>query len=145
MVGRAALVVDQSRSDGLGGLGSLARDLCRSALCRLRGLGGSLGGSFGLLRQIADNILCGAGVLEAINLVRAIVADKVCQGLYGAVTVEVDRVLLVSGLVQLDRGEALDLVWDVVEGSVDLGNNDLVRVRGEESSELVVFGSETGR
>lgn len=112
-------------------------------LCRLAGhsLGrtlhtlGRLGGSGSLLRHL--RLVLGLNIISyvCVNLVGTILLDEGGKVLDRAGAAVGDwRVLLASG-VELDGGEALDFIRDVVGGGIDLGDGDLVLVRGMVSIE----------
>lgn len=77
---------------------------------------------------------------RGIDLVAAVVADEVCQILNRAGARVVDRLVLGTRLEELDGRETLDLIRDVVGGSVNLGDDDLVGVRLVHLGQLVVLG-----
>ena len=73
--------------------------------------------------------------------------DKSCQVLNRPIAAVSYWVGLVTGEVELDGGEALDLVGDVVGGGVDFGDGDFggeVLVGGVEGCKFFVLGGETG-
>jgi len=105
-------------------------DLVRNTLSSSRSLLGHVGGDLALGRR-------------GVDAVAAVLLDELSEVLDCAGTLVRDRGVLLAGCVQLDGGEALDLVWHVVEGCVDLGDGDLVGERLEELSQLVVLGGET--
>ena len=49
-------------------------------------------------------------------------------------------VFLASG-VELDRGEAADIIWNVVEGGITFGYDNFIGMGSVERGELFIFGS----
>lgn len=65
--------------------------------------------------------------------------DELSQVLNSASTRESDGRVLLAGSVQLDSRESLDLIGDIVERSVDLGNSNFIRESLVQLSQLVVL------
>lgn len=87
-------------------------------------------------------------LIVGVDLVLAVVTDEVCEVLDGARASVLDWLVLSAGREKLDGREALDLVWDVVGGGIDLGDGHLggeVLVVLVQATELVILGSETTR
>lgn len=121
---------------GHGGGGSI-----HYLLANLLGCGGCL-----LRHTISlDTISLIIKLAVCIHLVATVVADESDEVLDSSRAAVLDRRGLVLGSEKLDSGEALDLIWDIVGSSVNLGDGDLGRVRAEEGSEFLVLGSETAR
>jgi hypothetical protein len=122
------VVLKDSVLDGLGGLGNLGLDT--------RSSGGLLGHAVGL-----DAL--GAGILSSGDLVAAVVADELGEGLDRASAGVLHGLVLGAGLEELDGREAGDVIGNVVEGGVDLGDGDLVGESGVLLGQLVVLGGES--
>lgn len=140
----------------------MVRDLLIPTNSLLRGLLGRISSSSGCaLRLLLNTLLHGlsrglgllghaiglnsvslSGLLDGVNLVRAVVTDEVGEVLNSSGARVVDRGVLLASLEELDGREACDLVWNVVGSSVDLGNNNLVGVVLVHGSQLVVLGGE---
>lgn len=124
---------------------------------------GVLGGRSSLLDLLLNSVLgllCGSGSLlwhitrlnsfsltssldVSVNLIRAVVTDEVGEILHGSRTVVVDWLLLVTLLEELDGWETLDLIWNVVGGGINLGNDNLVLVVLVKAGELIVLWCES--
>jgi hypothetical protein len=76
------------------------------------------------------------------NLVATIFGDELGQVLNGAGAIVGNGLVLLASGVKLDGREALDVIWHVVGGGIDLGDGDLVRVGSEQLGQLLVLGSE---
>jgi hypothetical protein len=98
------------------------------------------GGSGGGLLGHAVGLDLGVGLLGGGDLVAAVVADKVGKSLDGAGAVVLNGLVLGAGLEELDSGEARDVVGNVVGGSVNLGDGDLVGESGVLLGQLIVLG-----
>jgi hypothetical protein len=98
------------------------------------------GGSGGGLLGHAVGLNLGVGLLGGGDLVAAVVADKVGKSLDGAGAVVLNGLVLGAGLEELDSGEARDVVGNVVGGSVNLGDGDLVGESGVLLGQLIVLG-----
>ena len=100
-------------------------------LLLLTGGGGSLLGTLLLDREL--------------GVVLAVLLDKVGEVLDGARALVSDGGVLATGGVELDGREALNLVGDVVQGSINLGDDNLVlELRsGVLRSKVVVLGSKS--
>lgn len=85
------------------------------------------------------------GLIGGSSLVLAVLGDELDQVLNGAGARVLNGLVLGTGSVELDGGEALDLIGNVVQGSINLGNDDLVLEIGVgiEGSKLIVLGSES--
>jgi hypothetical protein len=94
-------------------------DALLETLSSLRGSGRSLTKILGIWHD--GVVLGGVGV----NLVGAFLLDELGEILNGAVALVCDGVGLVAGDKELEGGEALDLIRNVVGGGVDLGDGDL--------------------
>ncbi len=136
LVSRRVVAVRHGSLDGLGSLARLASDglldTTQRLLVALFGISG-LGVILGLLGVGVDAV--GAGVADELG--------EVLDGA-GAVVVDRGRVLLAGG-EELDGGEALDLLRDVVGRRVDFGDDDLLGELGVvevEAGELLVLGCE---
>lgn len=130
------LIIDNGGLDGLGGF----LDLLLDALLGLLGSGGSLA------RLVLIGLLLGLGVV-GVNVVAAVLGDELGEVLNRARAAVLNGLVLLAGAEKLDGGEALDLIGNVVRGSIDLGDGNLggeVGVLSVEGSELVVLGGETG-
>jgi hypothetical protein len=101
--------------------------------------GDTLGGSLGLLGHTGSLDIVGLGV--GGNLVATVLGDEGGEVLDGAGTAVLDGLTLAVGGEELDGGETLNLVGNVVGGCIDLGDGDLVGVGLEELTELLVLGS----
>lgn len=104
----------------------------------------------GLLGRGVGNISALLGLLSAggvgISLVLAVLLNELGEVLDSAGSGVLDRRVLGAGREDLDGGEALDGLGDVVGGGIDLGDSHLggeVRVLSVELSELLVLGGET--
>lgn len=87
-------------------------------------------------------------LIVGVDLVLAVVTDEVGEVLDGARAGVLDWLVLSTGREKLNGREALDLVWDVVGGGIDLSDGHLggeVLVVLVQAAELVVLGSETTR
>lgn len=105
---------------------------------------------FGILWLSSDiaAILLDLLLIVGVDLVLAVVTDEVGEVLDGARAGVLDWLILIAGREKLDGREALDLVWDVVGGGIDLSDGHLggeVLVVLVQAAELVVLGSETKR
>jgi hypothetical protein len=98
------------------------------------------GGSGGGLLGHAVGLDLGVGLLGGGDLVAAVVADKVGKSLDGAGAVVLNGLVLGAGLEELDSGEAGDVIGNVVGGSVNLGDGDLVGESGVLLGQLIVLG-----
>jgi hypothetical protein len=78
-----------------------------------------------------------------INAILAILLDKCGEILNSTATRVEDWSVLLSGNEELDGREALDVIWNIVGGGIDLGNDNLVAEWLEELTELVVLGRES--
>lgn len=122
----------------LGGLSSLLHLLLNLLLHTLSG------GSSLLWHAVGLNSLSLTSSLDVcVNLVRAVVADEVGEILNSSRTVVVDWLGLLALLEELDGWEALDLIWDVVESGINLGNDDLVLIVLVETGKLIVLWCES--
>jgi len=74
-----------------------------------------------------------------IDLMAAIVANEIDEILDGAGAGVVDGLVLGAGFEELDGGEALDLVRDVVGGRIDFGDDNFVGKGLVHLGKLVVF------
>jgi hypothetical protein len=119
------ILVKDSFLDDLGSLLDLLLDA--------RSGGGLLGHAVGL-----D---LGAGILSGGDLVATVVADKFGKSLDSAGTVVLNGLILGAGLEELDGREARDVIGNVVGGSINLGNGDLVGEGRVLLGQLVVLGS----
>lgn len=129
------LIIDNGGLDGLGGF----LDLLLDALLGLLGSGGCLA------RLVLIGLLLGLGVV-GVNVVAAVLGDELGEVLNRARAAVLNGLVLLAGAEKLDGGEALDLIGNVVRGSIDLGDGNLggeVGVLSVEGSELVVLGGET--
>lgn len=97
----------------------------------------------GLLGHAVGLDALGSGVVGDGDLVAAVVADEVGQGLDGAGAAVLDGLVLGAGLEELDGGEAGDVVRDVVGGRVDLGDRHLIGERSVLLGQLVVLGGKS--
>lgn len=97
----------------------------------------------GLLGHAVGLDALGSGVVGDGDLVAAVVADEVGQGLDGAGAAVLDGLVLGAGLEELDGGEAGDVVGDVVGGRVDLGDRHLIGERSVLLGQLVVLGGKS--
>lgn len=111
----------------------------------------------GLLGGLLDGASLGGGprlggsgngllsLLGGSSLVLAVLGDELDQVLNGAGARVLNGLVLGTGSVELDGGEALDLIGNVVLGSINLGNDNLVLELGVgvEGSKLIVLGSES--
>jgi hypothetical protein len=122
------VILEDSVLDGLGGIGELSLDT--------RGSGGLLGHAVGL-----DAL--GAGILSSGDLVAAVVADELGEGFDGASARVLHGLVLGAGLEELDGGEASDVIGNVVEGGINLGDGDLVGESRVLLGQLVVLGSQS--
>jgi hypothetical protein len=128
-VGVSGLVlVKESLLDNLGGLGNLRLDA--------RGGSSLLGHAVGL-----DAL--GGGVLGGGDLVATVVADELSKSLDGAGPTVLDGLVLGASLEELDGREASNVVGNVVGGSINLGNGDLVGESGVLLGQLIVLGGES--
>ena len=75
------------------------------------------------------------------HLELAVFLDELGEVLDGAITLVFDRRVLGAGGEELDGGEALDLIGDVVGRGIDFGDGD--GGVGVEGAEFFVFGCET--
>jgi len=121
------VLVEDSLLDDLGSLSNLVLDT--------RGSGGLLGHTVGL------NTL-GVGLLGDGDLVAAVVANELSEGLDGAGAAVLNGLVLGAGLEELNGGEARDVIGNVVGGGVNLGDGDLVGEGRVLLGELVVLGGE---
>ena len=128
----AIVRVNDSRFDSLGSLADLALD-------SLGGVGGGARAGGSIIRVRRRRAITGGD----IDLVRTVLLDELDKVLNGPVTAVGDGGVLLASGEQLDGREALDVIWDVVGGGINLGNNDLVAERLGQRSELIVLGSET--
>ena len=126
-VGGLVLVKD-GLLDDLGGLGNLVLDT--------RGSGGLLG------HTVSLDTLGGGLLLRNGDLVAAVVANELSEGLDGTGTAVLDGLVLGAGLEELDGGEARDVIGNVVGGGINLGDGDLVGEGSVLLGELVVLGGE---
>lgn len=85
------------------------------------------------------------GLIRGSSLVLAVLGDELDQVLNGAGARVLNGLVLGTSSVKLDGGEALDLIGNVVEGSINLGDDNLVLELGVgiEGSKLIVLGSES--
>lgn len=137
------LLVDDDVLDSLGGLGDLPLDTLLSLVGLLLNL---LGGGRGLAGLVLISLVLGLGV--GVNAVAAVLGDELGEVLNSARAAVLNGLVLLASGEQLDGGEALDLIGNVVGGSVDLGDGNLggvVGVLGEEGGELIVLGRETAK
>ncbi len=122
----------------LGRLSSCHFDAFRDALGH--------GRSWGLHRHLVSlhalHILSTQGRAD-VNVVATVVTDESGQVLDGAGARVLDGLALLASLEQLDSRETLDLVWNVVQGGVNLGDNNLVGVVLVETGQLLVLGSQS--
>lgn len=123
------VLVKKGLLDDLSSLGDLALGALRSG-------GGLLGHAVGF-----DAL--GGGILSSGDLVGAVVANELSEGLDGAGAAVLNGLVLGAGLEELDGRETRDVIGDVVGGGVDLGDGDLVGESGVLLGELVVLGSES--
>ena len=130
-----------------------ARRRLRDALHRLLNLLGTLldlgRGRRLMLLRLARRLGAGAtGVLlvlvllrqRELDLVRPVIPHKRCQVLDSTRARVVNGLVLLAGGEELDGGEALDLLGDVVGRGVHLGDGHLGGVVLEELAQLVVLG-----
>lgn len=109
-------------------------------------LGGLLNGaSLGGRTRLGGS---GNGLLSLIrgsSLVLAVLGDELDQVLDGARARVLNGLVLGTGSVKLDGGEALDLIGNIVLGSINLGDDNLVLELGVgiEGSKLIVLGGES--
>lgn len=122
------ILVKDGLLDDLSGLGNLVLDA--------RGSGGLLG------HTVSLDTLSGGLLLRNSDLVAAVVANKLGKSLDGTGTAVLNGLVLGAGLEELDGGEARDVIGNVVGGSVNLGDGDLVGEGGVLLGELVVLGRE---
>jgi hypothetical protein len=80
-----------------------------------------------------------------LGLVLAVLLDEVGEVLDGARALVGDGSVLSTSGEELDGGESLNLVGDIVQGSVDLGDDDLVLElgSGELRSKVIVLGGKS--
>lgn len=141
VVDAVMVAIRNSRLHRLGRLADFALDLLARAL---------LGGGGSLLAQILVALRGRLAVILAhvdVGGVLAVVLDELSEVLDGAGTGVDDGFGFAAGGEQLDGGEALDLVGDVVGRGVDFGDGDLgceSRVGAVQESELFVFWGEAG-
>lgn len=129
----------------------------------LDNLGGALDGILGLLLDTllyalldtlgSSGCLCGHALgLDGLGLlwgnvcvdsVRAVLLDELGEVLDRAVTRVLNWLALGSSLEQLDGGKALNLIWNVVEGGINLGDGNLVGVVLVHASKLIVLWCES--
>lgn len=121
------VLVEKSLLDDLSGLGNLLLDT--------RGSGGLLGHAVSL-----DAL--SAGILSSGDLVAAVVANELSEGLDRSSATVLDGLVLGAGLEELDGREASNVIGNVVGGGVNLGNGDLVGESGVLLSKLVVLGGQ---
>ena len=108
-------------------LSSLARRTLHTRSSTLLSSSRSLHGH--LISLNALHALGGTTLRRDVNMVATIIADEVRQILNSAGARVVDGLVLGAGAEEFDGRETLDFVRDVVEGGVDLGDDDLVGVR----------------
>ena len=139
MVVQVVIAIIKNSGSSLNSTDNLACDLVLDTLLGLlsRSLG-LLGHALGL-DSVVGIFLLAVGV----DLVASVVADEVCEVLDSSRTTVLDGRRLVLGGEELDGGETLDLIGNVVEGSVDLGDGNKRREIGKEFTKLFVLGSET--
>lgn len=100
----------------------------------------ALSGRRSLLRQVGCDLALGGG---RIDTVAAVLLDELSQVLNSASTLVGNWRVLLAGWVELDGGEALNLIRDIIEVSINLGDGNLVGEGLEELSQLVVLGCQT--
>jgi hypothetical protein len=136
----------------LGSIGSLGNLLSGISNLLRDSLGSSLGGVgdllLDLLSLISDLLLDGLLVsgfrsLVGIDLPLAVLLDEVGKVLDGTGTSVFNWRSLGASWEKLDGWEALDLIWNIVGSSVDLGDDDLVTEILVESGELIVLGGQS--
>ena len=131
------LAVHETILEDGGSLTSLLND------CILDGTGDSSGdtlsGSLSLLGHTLSLDIVALSVSG--NLVATVLGDEGGEVLDGAGTAVLNGLTLAVGGEELDGGETLDLIGDVVGGGIDLGDGDLVGVGLEQFTELLVLGS----
>jgi hypothetical protein len=71
--------------------------------------------------------------------VATVLCDEFNEIFDSAGTVVCNWGVLLSGGVEFDGWETLDLIWNIVGSGVNLGDGNLVRVALEEFSELIVL------
>lgn len=137
MLTHITLAVHKTVLEDSGSLASLLNN------CILDGTGDSSGdtlsGSLGLLGHTSSLDIVGLGVSS--NLVATVLGDESSEVLNSAGTAVLDGLTLAVGREELDGGETLDLVGDVVGGGIDLCDGDLVGVGLEQLTQLLVLGS----
>jgi hypothetical protein len=122
------VIFEDSVLDGLSGLGDLSLDT--------RSSGSLLGHAVSL-----DAL--GAGIISSGDLVAAVVADELGEGLDRTSAGVLHRLILGAGLEKLDSRETSDVIGNVVEGGVNLGNGDLVSESGVLLGQLIVLGGQS--
>lgn len=132
---------------GCGRLGRLGRARLGGLCGLLSALLAGLGGSLGLLGELLSALLDGIGGLgeDTGGLVGAVLLDELQQVLDGAGAGVVNGSVLLASGEELDGGEALDLIGNVVGGGVNLGDgHELGELRrGESLAKLLVLGSKS--
>lgn len=127
-----------SLSNLLGSIGSLLSDLLGSLLDLLLNL------LLDLLGLLGDGLfLLGWWGDVGIDLPLSVLLDEVGEVLDGTGASVFNWGGLGASWEELDGWEALDLIWDVVGGGIDLGDNDLVSEILVEVGELIVLWSES--
>jgi len=71
----------------------------------------------------------------------SLLLDEFDKTLDRPVTRVFNRIRFLSGRVQFDGGEPADVIGNVVEGGITLGNNDFVGMTGICNGKLFVFWS----
>lgn len=105
-------------------------------------LGGRLGCLAHALRQGGFIVVGSVGPLVSVNLVFAVLLDERSQVLDGAGAGVCDGLRFAASGEELDGGEALDLVGDVVGCGVHLSNGHFAG-GGIHGGELFVFGGQS--
>lgn len=119
-------------------------DLLHNLLGRTLGGGGCLMlHLLGRVRGLAADIF--HGDVGDVDLVCAAVADEGRQILGSAWTAVIDGCVLFASSVELDGRESGNLLRHIVGRGVDLGNSNKIAMRAEQTTEVFIFGSKTGR
>lgn len=99
----------------------------------------------GLLSGGGSSLLSALLLGRDVSLVLAVLSNELDEVINSSGALVGDRSVLATGGEELDGGEALDLIGNVVGSGVDLGNDNLVLevAVGELGSELIVLGGES--
>lgn len=135
MVVETVVAVNNNGSGSSSGVCKLLSDLLLDSFLGLVGCGGGLLGHTVSLDSLGIVLLA-----VGVNLVAAVLRNELCEVLDGPGTAVLDGVLLVAGTVKLDGGETLDLIGNIVCGSVNLCDSDEVGEAFEKRAELIVLG-----